>query len=413
MNDILPAQMPQWHHVEATARRIFRLYGFSELRTPLVEKTELFQRGMGQDTDVVEKQMYTFTDKAGASVTLRPEATASVMRCVIEHGLLGREPVLKLYSIGPMFRYERPQKGRYRQFHQLNVERLGEEGPLSDAETLSLAYELALACGLTGVQLEVNSLGCAACRGGFTQALRDFLAARESLLCGDCRRRMQTNPLRVLDCKVEGCQAAASGAPVIGDYLCTGCREHFEGLLQGLRVMQVPFTPNPRLVRGLDYYMRTTFELTASGLGSQNAVAGGGRYDGLLAALGGTDVPGIGFAFGLERLVMLLGERESAREGCFVAVHGAGHVQEQALALMSELRRGGVPVEAALEKSFKAQMKNAGRSGYPVCLILGEDEVASGTLTVKDLRDATQVSIAREGAAGTLTDMFAWQGEMA
>ncbi|HQI80361.1 MAG TPA: histidine--tRNA ligase, partial [Deltaproteobacteria bacterium] len=382
MNDILPREAARWRLVEDTARRIFSLYGFSELRPPVMERTELFLRGIGDDTDVVEKQMYTFTDKGGDSVTLRPEATACVLRSVIEHGLLNADPVQKLYSIGPMFRYERPQKGRYRQFHQINAERLGEDGPFADAETLALAYDLASAVlGRDALLMEVNSLGCKACRPGFKGALEEFLASKQDVLCGDCMRRMHTNPLRVLDCKVESCRQAVQGAPSMEAYLCDACRGHFDGVLKGLHVFGVRFERNPRLVRGLDYYTRTTFEITAVGLGSQNAVAGGGRYDDLLSILGGPPVGGIGFAFGMERLIMLMGEVQDRVSGCFVVAQADPAVELAALGLIAELRAAGIPAEAAFGRSFKAQMRRADRAGYPLCAIIGEEELASGTLT--------------------------------
>ena len=395
MNDILPTEIAKWRFVEETARRIFSLYGFSELRTPVVEKTELFSRGMGQDTDVVEKQMYTFLDKSESSMTLRPEATASVMRAVIEHGLLGQEPVQKLFSIGPMFRYERPQKGRYRQFHQINCERLGEAGPLSDAETLALAYDIAMALGLTGIVLEVNSLGCPTCRTAFKKALHDFLKARKQDLCPDCLRRMYANPLRVLDCKVDACKTAALGAPENSVYLCEECRAHYDTVLSGLDALHIPYEKNPRLVRGLDYYNRTAFEMTAKGLGSQNAVGGGGRYDGLVAALGGGDVPGIGFAFGMERLLMLIPDMAEGKKGCFIVALGE-NTKIQALKLTSKLRQNGIRAESILEKSFKNQMRQAGKSGYPVCLIIGDDEMANGTVALKDLGTGVQEQVKNE-----------------
>ena len=395
MNDILPTEITKWRFVEETARRIFCLYGFSELRTPVVEKTELFSRGMGQDTDVVEKQMYTFLDKSESSMTLRPEATASVLRAVIEHGLLGQEPVQKIFSIGPMFRYERPQKGRYRQFHQINCERLGEAGPLSDAETLGLAYDITLALGLSDVMLEVNSLGCPACRPGFKKALQDFLEARKEDLCPDCLRRMYTNPLRVLDCKVDACKSAVEGAPENSGYLCEECRSHYGTVLTGLDALNIPYEKNPRLVRGLDYYNRTAFEMTAKGLGAQNAVGGGGRYDGLVAALGGSDVPGIGFAFGMERLLMLIPDMAEEKKGCFIVALGE-NTKIEALRLASKLRQNGIRAELILEKSFKIRMRQAGKSGYPVCLIIGDDEMANGTVAMKDMNTGVQEQVKNE-----------------
>jgi histidyl-tRNA synthetase len=395
MNDILPGDMPKWHFVEETARKIFHLYGFSELRPPMLERTELFFRGIGDDTDVVEKQMYTFTDKSGTAVALRPEATASVLRSVIEHNLLGKDPIQKIYSIGPMFRYERPQKGRYRQFHQINVERLGEDSAVCDAETLQMAYMLAISLGLKSVRMEVNSLGCDACRQEFKKALRAFLQEKEDSLCSDCSRRMSHNPLRVLDCKVVSCKQAVEDAPAIEDFLCEECKAHYHDVLSALKSFHVPFEKNPRLVRGLDYYTRTTFEITAKGLGSQNAVAGGGRYDNLIQTLGGPDVTGIGFAFGMERLIMLLEDQPGDTMGCFVVAQGDETVMQSTLELLSMLRSEQIPAEAVFGKSFKAQMRRAGKSGYPLCAILGEDEVAKSIVTVKDLRTSSQIQVDR------------------
>ena len=406
MNDILPQDMPKWHFVENTARKIFHLYGFSELRTPMLEKTDLFFRGIGDDTDVVEKQMYTFTDKSGTAVALRPEATASVLRSVIEHGLLGKDPIQKIYSIGPMFRYERPQKGRYRQFHQINVERLGEESASCDAETLSMAYALATALGLKDVRMEVNSLGCDACRQNFKKMLQKFLHEKKENLCSDCSRRMKTNPLRVLDCKVVSCKQAVEDAPVIEDFLCEECKAHYLGVLAALTSFEVPFAKNPRLVRGLDYYTRTTFELTAKGLGSQNAVAGGGRYDNLIQTLGGPDASGIGFAFGMERLIMLLDEKTKDDTGCFVVAQADDAVQHYALGLLSTLRSAQISAETAFGKSFKAQMRRAGKSGYPLCAILGEDEAAKSIVTIKDLRSSSQIQVDRAGVVEKIKAMI-------
>jgi len=406
MNDILPEDITKWHFVEDTARRIFHLYGFSELRPPMLEKTDLFFRGIGDDTDVVEKQMYTFTDKSGTAVALRPEATASVLRAVIEHGLLGKDPIQKIYSIGPMFRYERPQKGRYRQFHQINVERLGEDSPSCDAETLSMAYTLAKELGLKNVLMEVNSLGCDTCRQNFKKTLQIFLREKEGNLCSDCTRRMNTNPLRVLDCKVVSCKQAVEDAPAIEDFLCEDCKAHYLDVLAALTTFEVPFEKNPRLVRGLDYYTRTTFELTAKGLGSQNAVAGGGRYDNLIQTLGGPDVSGIGFAFGMERLIMLLGEKAKDAAGCFVVAQGNDAVQHYAMALLSALRSADIPAETAFGKSFKAQMRRAGKSGYPLCAILGEDEMAKSIVTLKDLRSSSQIQADRAGVVEKIKTMI-------
>jgi histidyl-tRNA synthetase len=413
MNDILPDEAAKWRLVEDATRDIFSLYGFSELRPPVMERTELFLRGIGDDTDVVEKQMYTFIDKSGDSVTLRPEATACVLRAVIEHGLLNKDPIVKLYSIGPMFRYERPQKGRYRQFHQINAERLGEDGPLADAETLAMAYNLASSIlGSDVLLMEVNSLGCKQCRPMFQGALQQFLASRQDSLCGDCKRRMTTNPLRVLDCKVPTCKEAVQGAPFIEEHLCEDCRNHYATVLTGLSAFGVRYEKNPRLVRGLDYYTRTTFEITATGLGSQNAIAGGGRYDDLLSTLGGPAVGGIGFAFGIERMIMLMGERQKQIKGCFVVTQAEPRVEQAALGLMAELRAAEIRVEAAFGKSFKAQMRRADKAGYPVCIIIGQTEIESSTLTLKDMiNDVPQRTVKRKDALEEIKPMLVNKGD--
>jgi histidyl-tRNA synthetase len=408
MNDILPEDVAKWRFVEDTARRIFSLNGFIELRPPIMERTELFLRGIGDDTDVVEKQMYTFIDKSGDSVTLRPEATASVLRAVIEHSLLGKDPILKLYSIGPMFRYERPQKGRYRQFHQINAEWIGDDGPLADAETLSMAYDLSSAILSHDVlHMEVNSLGCQRCRPGFKNALTQFLATQQDRLCEDCRRRMHTNPLRVLDCKVQTCKEAVQGAPLIEGHLCTECHDHFEAVLNGLLALDVRFEKNPRLVRGLDYYTRTTFEITASGLGSQNTIVGGGRYDDLPRILGGPEVGGIGFAFGMERMIMLMGDMQEYVKGCFVVAQAKTEVEREALTFISELRSAGIRAEAAFGKSFKAQMRRADKAGYPICAIIGENEIDASTLTIKDMKnEVPQRTVERKNALDEIKSML-------
>ncbi len=413
MNDILPEDAAKWRLVEETTRRIFSLYGFSELRPPIMERTELFLRGIGDDTDVVDKQMYSFTDKSGDSVTLRPEATACVLRSVIEHGLLNKDPIVKLYSIGPMFRYERPQKGRYRQFHQINAERLGEDGPLADAETLAMAYDLASSIlGKDVLLMEVNSLGCKQCRPSFKEALQQFLAVRQGNLCSDCTRRMHTNPLRVLDCKVPTCKEAVQGAPHIEDHLCEVCRTHYETVLKGLEALGVKHEKNPGLVRGLDYYTRTTFEITAFGLGSQNAIAGGGRYDDLLSTLDGPNVGGIGFAFGMERMIMLMGEHREPVTGCFVVTQADPLVEQEALGLMAEFRASGIRVENAFGKSFKAQMRRADKAGYPVCVIIGNSELESSTVSLKDMvAGVPQRTINRKDALNEIKTMLANKGD--
>ena len=320
--DILPEEVGAWQRVEAAARRIFDAYHFAEIRIPIVEKTDLFSRSIGETTDIVEKEMYTFEDRDSRSneatdatkLTLRPEGTAGVVRAYVEAEMYKVEPVRKLYYMGPMFRRERPQKGRMRQFHQIGAEALGRSDPFIDAEILLLLNDFFGAVGLTELTLQINSLGDSECRPQYREKLLAFLKAREESLCANCRRRIDRNPLRALDCKEPGCIAATQDAPSILDSLCVNCREHFATVQRLLRETNVEYTLNPRMVRGLDYYCRTTFEWTTTQLGSQSAVAAGGRYDGLVEQLGGPAIPGVGFAMGVERLTMFLKMQESARD---------------------------------------------------------------------------------------------------
>jgi len=309
VRDILPTESGRWQRVEAAGRRVFEAYGYREIRVPLFERTELFARGIGDATDIVQKEMYTFEDRSGESVTLRPEATASVLRAYIEHGFHVEPKPVKLYTMGPMFRYERPQAGRYRQFHQANVEALGENHPALDAEVIAMLMDFFGALGLGDrLELHVNSIGDAGTRPVYIARLIEYLTPRRAELCEECQARLARNPLRVLDCKTPGCQPIIEKAPSILDSLSPAATRHFEAVRQCLDAMEIPYVVDPRLVRGLDYYVRTTFELLTTALGAQNAVAGGGRYDGLIEQLGGPADPGIGFAIGLERVVLLLGE---------------------------------------------------------------------------------------------------------
>jgi len=396
MNDILPGEVETWQFLEMTARRIFQAYGFAEIRVPVVEKTELFCRSIGETTDIVEKEMYTFADKSDNSLTLRPEGTAPVMRSFIEHKLHAIDPVAKLYYLGPMFRYERPQKGRYRQFHQIGAEAIGVADPKIDAQTLAMLVHFFDEAAIPDVSLQINSLGCPECRPGYRQTLIDFLAARLEALCDDCRRRYQTNPLRVLDCKVPGCREATADAPSVLDHLCNGCNDHFGQVREYLQAMQIPFTVNSRMVRGLDYYTRTTFEMVTGSLGAQNAVAAGGRYDGLIRDLGGPALPGIGFAMGLERLVLLKSAAKlaPARPALFVATLG-DEASRQAFLLMTKLQRQELHVEMDYEgKSLKSQLRRADKLHARYVLILGEDELARKMVPLRDMDNSTQEEIA-------------------
>lgn len=345
--DILPAEVRSWHRLESESRKVFRCFGFQEIKPPILERKELFSRSIGQDTDIVAKEMYTFKDVKGRGLSLRPEATASVVRAYIQHRLYKKNPVQKLFTVGPMFRRERPQKGRFRQFHQIDAEILGDPGPKSDADIIVMAVALFDAVGLAGLTLHLNSLGCPACRIGFREELQKYLSQRTPDLCTDCQRRTKTNPLRVFDCKVETCQEVVSGAPSILDHICEDCQEHFLLLQDYLKGSDISFVLNPKLVRGLDYYNRTTFELQTESLGAQNAVAGGGRYDGLVKLLGGPDHPAIGFAIGVERLVTLLDEgkeQEPISPQLFVAALGE-KAEREVFHWVNDLRKSGVWVE--------------------------------------------------------------------
>ncbi len=398
MNDILPGEVETWQQLEAKAREVFAVYGYAEIRVPVVEKTELFCRSIGETTDIVEKEMYTFEDKSGNSLTLRPEGTAPVMRSFIQNKLHSLDPVAKLYYMGPMFRYERPQKGRYRQFHQIGAEVVGVDDPRIDAQLLAMLCHFFEEADISDVELQINSLGCPECRPAYRQALTAYLEERLEALCDDCRRRLRSNPLRVLDCKVSGCREATAAAPSVLDHLCGGCGDHFakvQGYLVGLGLS---FAVNPRMVRGLDYYTKTTFEMVTGSLGAQNAVAAGGRYDGLIRDLGGPPLPGIGFAMGVERLVLLKGGTGSAvAPDIFLAALGEKAADEGFL-IMSRLQRRGIRAEMDyLGKSLKAQMRRADKLQARFVLILGEEELSRGTAPLRVMAGGEQTEVSLEG----------------
>lgn len=408
MNDILPGEVETWQFLEQSAREVLSLYGFSEIRTPVPEKTELFCRSIGETTDIVEKEMYTFNDKSENSLTLRPEGTAPVMRSFIQNRLYNLDSVSKLYYMGPMFRYERPQKGRYRQFHQLGVEVVGVEDAKIDAQVLAMLHHYFVRIGIDSVSLQVNSLGCPECRPGYRNELINYLESRLDDLCEECQRRYQTNPLRVLDCKAKGCQSATIDAPSVLEHLCSSCGDHFAQVKYYLQALNIPFEVNARMVRGLDYYVRTTFELVTDQLGSQNAVAAGGRYDGLVESLGGPALPGIGFAIGLERLVLMKGEQRIVAEApqLFIAALGR-EAADRAFVLMSQLQSAGVHAEMDyLGKSLKAQMRRANKLNAAFTLILGEEELQSGQAQLKNMTDSSQVAVALDDLVDMLTRKF-------
>lgn len=394
-NDVLPGESGRWHYIEEAARRVFELNGFGEIRVPVMEKTELFCRSIGDATDIVEKEMYTFTDKGENSVTLRPEGTAGVMRAFIEHKLYAHDPVSRLYYLGPMFRYERPQKGRYRQFHQIGAEITGVHDPLADAQVLNMLTAFFREIGLDEPSLQINSLGCPECRPAYRAALCSFLNERLEDLCEDCRRRLTSNPLRTLDCKVLGCVQATAEAPSMLDHLCGDCDQHFGSVRRYLDLSVTPYSINPRMVRGLDYYTRTTFEMVTGLLGSQSAVAAGGRYDGLISQLGGPAIPGIGFAMGVERVALLLGQREFASTpDLFIATMGSGE-RDTAYKLMDGLLKLGVRVELDYEgKSLKSQMRRADKLAARYSVVIGENEVNSGRASFKRMSDGTTTELA-------------------
>ncbi|MDA8096544.1 MAG: histidine--tRNA ligase [Clostridia bacterium] len=396
-SDILPGTTEKWQVIEQTMHRICREYAYREIRTPIFEHTELFLRGVGETTDIVEKEMYTFLDKGGRSITLRPEATAAVARAYLENKLFAQPQPIKLYCVGPMFRYDRPQAGRLRQFHQFDVEVFGAAGPGADAEVIALAMDYLARLGLKDLQLHINSVGCPECRQVLPEKLRTYLAGQVGDLCGDCRTRIDRNPLRVLDCKNEKCRDIGREAPTPLDCLCTACAEHFEQVRRQLDLLKIGYVVNPRLVRGLDYYTRTAFEILFSESGAQNAVGGGGRYDGLMETIGGASVPGVGFAIGLERVLLVL-ERQgvsletAAPLKAFVAV--AGETDELATRLLADLRKEGVAADRDYTgRSLKAQMKYAGKTRVPVVVITGEDEAARGVAVVRDMATGEQTEV--------------------
>ncbi len=396
--DILPGESNVWGWAEARAREVFRAWGFREIVIPVLERTELFTRSLGETSEVVEKQMYSFKDLRGESLTLRPEGTASVVRAYIEHHLDQGEPVTRLFYTGPMFRYERPQKGRHRQFFQLGVELIGDASPEADAEVLSLLDAFLARLGVSEITLAINSLGHAGCRPVYQRALGEYLSARRSALCGDCQRKLETNPLRILDCKVEGCAAVAGDAPSILDHICRECRAHFEEVRERLDLLGVKYVVDPRIVRGLDYYVRTAFEATSPRLGAQNAVAAGGRYDGLVRALGGPDASGIGFAVGVERLMVLLPEGveiPSDRPNVIMLGVGEQAARKAAFVLADGLRRSGVEVAWGSGKSLKAQLRRADRASARFVVILGDEELAKDEVILRDMHLQSQERLPR------------------
>jgi histidyl-tRNA synthetase len=408
-NDILPDEIGKWQFVEKTAREVFEGFGFSEIRIPIMERTELFSRGIGEATDIVEKEMYTFTDRSGNSLTLRPEATASMARAYLEHQLHAFDPVAKLYCIGPMFRYERPQKGRYRQFYQIDAEVFGVDNPMVDAEVIVMLIHFLERVGLEKLELQINSLGCRKCRPRYREELKKFLTKKSFQLCEDCQRRLETNPLRIFDCKVETCQKAIADAPKVLDFIDEECQDHFGKVKEYLEAANLSYILNPRMVRGLDYYTRTAFEVVSYHLGAQNAVTGGGRYDNLFMEIGGLDVPGIGFAIGMERLISLLPKNKEFIQTPHLFIAALGDkTYKEAYQLVNQLHLEGIRAELDYErKTLKSQMRRADKLKARYVLILGEEELKKGRAVLRNMKTKSQEEIPLKGLLDALkTKLF-------
>lgn len=396
--DILPDQVYRWHYVENRFADICAKYGFKEIRTPMFEHTEVFARGIGDTTDVVQKEMYTFNDHAGRSITLKPEGTSGAVRAFIEHKQYAEVQPTKYYYVTDCFRYEKPQSGRLRHFHQFGIEVFGTPNMLADAEVISLGYDFLTELGITEIELRINSVGCPECRSKYREALREFLYPHYDELCNTCKDRYERNPMRILDCKSEVCQQIAKGAPRMLDYLCDDCRQAFEELKQNLTSLGIEYTIDPNIVRGLDYYTKTAFEFVTTKIGAQGTVCGGGRYDHLVEELGGPPIPGVGFGLGIERLLLLMEANqieipEENKPEVFVAVVGEA-AKAFGLKLCRELRQKGVIAEMdTLARNIKGQFKYADRLGARYTLVIGEDELAKGVVSLKDMSRSEQREI--------------------
>ncbi|MCM1545746.1 MAG: histidine--tRNA ligase [Clostridiales bacterium] len=403
--DVLPDQSYVWQFVEETARGTARCFGLKEMRTPVFEHTELFLRGVGETTDVVNKEMYTFEDKGGRSITLKPEGTAGVARSFIENGLQNSALPLKAFYITPCYRYERPQKGRLREFHQFGIEMFGSDKPEADAEVIFAAHTFLEKLGIKGARLEINSIGCKTCRAEYNRALKEYFRPHLSEMCATCNDRFEKNPLRMLDCKEEGCKKYTEGAPEITDYLCPECREHFEKVKEYLTALNVEFVVNSRIVRGLDYYSRTVFEFVSTEVGTQGTICGGGRYDGLIAQLGGGNVPAVGFGAGIERLLLAgINAPESPVPDIYIAGMD-GVTRKKAFEIVNCLRTQGVAAECDLmERSVKAQFKYADKISARFVAVIGESEMASGKCNIKKMSDGTTCEVAFADIYKFLTD---------
>jgi histidyl-tRNA synthetase len=397
--DIYGEEIEKFGLIESASRKYLKLLGYREIETPGLEKTELFKRSIGDTTDIVEKEMFTFVDRSGDSVTLRPEATAGIVRAYLQASLHAKERASKLFTIGPMFRHERPQKGRFRQFYQMDVEVFGIAEALVDAELVWMIFLILSDLGVPSYNVEINSVGCKGCRQAFRTALVGFLEGRKDRLCEDCTNRLDRNPLRIFDCKVPTCGEAIEDAPLLFDYLCDDCRAHFDRCLDGLVQFGVPFTINKRLVRGLDYYTRTVFEITSGELGAQKAFVAGGRYDNLVEEMGGPSVPGIGFAIGMERLASLIPAIPQRKTPLYFLATVGEAAQKALVPLLKAFVAADMSLGYAVPaKSLKSQMKYANSLGADYVLILGEEETAKGTILVRNMRDGSQRELPLDAA---------------
>ena len=402
---MLPQEAYKWHYVENIARETAAQFGFKEIRTPMFEHTELFLRGVGETTDIVTKEMYTFDDKGGRSMTLRPEGTAGVARCFIENGLQQGVMPMKAYYIASVFRYEKPQNGRLREHHQFGVECYGSDSPSADAEVIALAATLLKKVGLTQIELNINSIGCAKCRAEYNKALKEYIGANLHLMCGQCQARFEKNPLRILDCKEEKCKEITKNAPKILDYLCDDCKAHFEKVQQILKSMGIAFKVNSGIVRGLDYYTRTVFEFVSTDIGAQGTVCGGGRYNRLVEEVGGKPTPAVGFGMGLERLLLVLENTDNlkAEPECIdVYVASLGEAaQDAARKIVMDLRENGVKAENdIMDRGIKAQMKYADRVGAKYVVVIGDEELQNGVVNIKNMQNGETQSHTIENLAG-------------
>jgi histidyl-tRNA synthetase len=408
-SDILPQEQAHWRFIEQKVAEIARLYGYERIDAPAFEDTRLFARSVGEDTDIVKKEMYTFQDRGGNQLTLRPEGTAPVCRAYLEHGLKNQPQPVKLYYIASIFRYERPQAGRYRQHYQFGYEAIGDDDPALDGEVIDMAWRFLTSVDLAKLSLQLNSIGCKKCRPGYVAALKSYYAGHAGELCPDCKTRLERNPLRLLDCKKPSCQLVVNSAPKSVDHLCPECAEHFKQLKRYLELLGLPFVTNHHLVRGLDYYTRTVFEILPQGGGAQSTLVGGGRYDDLIEELGGKPTPALGFAAGIERIILNLKKQKVAvpalpKPKVFIA-YLSGEAKEGALKLASTLRGAGIGVIEALgDKSLKAQLRQANNLRLRYAVIIGEEEVKAGTVILRDMASSEQKSVPAGKLPGLLKE---------